>query len=81
MKGVEKSTQKITGRPRRTIHIDRETESLLQKDDALFDGTRRQEVYYELLKLGETVNIKRYQRQFTNLNRSVLDKRQEYRKK
>jgi len=43
------------GRSRRTIHIDRKTESLWQEDDALClvapEG-------YELLKPGETVNIK-----------------------
>lgn len=38
-------------------------------------------VYYELLKLGETVNTKRYQQQLINLNRSLLKKRPEYRKR
>ena len=38
-------------------------------------------VYYELLKLGETVNTKRYQQQLAELNRSLLEKRPEYRKK
>ena len=43
------------GRPKRTIHIDRKTESLWQKDDV------QCLVGPELLKSGETVNIKRYQ--------------------
>jgi len=38
-------------------------------------------VYYELLKLGETVNTKRYQQQLIDLNRSLLKKRPEYQKK
>ena len=32
-------------------------------------------VYYEILKPGETVNIKRYQQQLIDLNRSLLKKR------
>jgi len=32
---LESQTQKIMGRPRRTSHIDRKTESLWQEDDAL----------------------------------------------
>jgi len=32
---LESQAQEIMGRPRRTIHIDRKTESLWQKDDAL----------------------------------------------
>jgi len=35
-------------------------------------------VYYELLKPGEMVNIKRYQQQLIDLNRSLLKKRPEY---
>jgi len=70
------NSQKIMGRPRRTIHIDRKTESLWQENDALcLVGL---EVYYELLKPGETVNIKCYQQQLINLNRSLLKKRSEY---
>jgi len=38
-------------------------------------------VYYELLKPGETVNTKRYQRQLIDLNRSLLKKRLEYQKR
>ena len=38
-------------------------------------------VHYELLKPGETVNTKRYQQQFTDLNCSLLEKRSKYRKK
>ena len=37
-------------------------------------------VYYELLETEETVNTKRYQEQLTDLNRSLLEKRSEYRK-
>ena len=44
----------------------------------MFGGTRR--VYYELLKLGETVNTKRYQ-QLIDLNHSLLKKRPEYQKR
>jgi len=70
---------------RRTIHIDRKTESLWQEDDALCadallvgpEGC----VYYELLKPGETVNTKRYQQQLIDLNRSLLKKRPEYQKR
>ena len=36
-------------------------------------------VHYELLKPGETVNNKRYQQLLTELNRSLLEKRPEYR--
>jgi len=32
---LESQAQKSMGRPRRTIHIDRKTESLWQEDDAL----------------------------------------------
>ena len=54
----ESQAQKIMGKPRRTIHIDRKTESLWQEDDALCDVWRDYKgvVYYELLKPGETVN-------------------------
>ena len=38
-------------------------------------------VCYELLKPGEIVNTKRYQHQLTDLNRSLLEERPEYRKK
>ena len=38
-------------------------------------------VYYELLKPGETVKNKRYQQELTDLNRSPLEKRSEYRKR
>jgi len=76
---LESQAQKITSKPRRTIHIDRKTESLWQEDDALFSGTRR--VCYELLKPGETVNIKRYQQQLIDLIRSLLKKRPEYQKR
>ena len=55
-------------RPRRTIHIDREIESLWQKDD------QSHMVCYELLKPGETINTKRYQQQLTDLNRTLFEK-------
>ena len=59
------STKKIMDRPRRTIHIDRKTESLWQKDDALrLVGPEER----DLLKSGEIVNIKRYQHQLTDFN-------------
>ena len=38
-------------------------------------------VYYELLKPAETVNTKRYKQQLIDLNRSLLEKRPEYRKR
>jgi len=38
-------------------------------------------VYYESLKPSETVNTKRYQQQLIDLNRSLLEKRPEYRKR
>lgn len=37
-------------------------------------------IYYELLKPGETVNTERYQQQMIDLNRSILEKRPEYRR-
>ena len=52
--------KKIVGRPRRTIHIDRKTESLCQKHDAQYlvgpgvGGV----IYYVLFKPGETVYTK-----------------------
>ena len=55
----ESQAQKVMGRPRHTIHIDRKTESLWQEDDALW-WDQKDVVYYELLKPGKTVNIKRY---------------------
>jgi len=48
----------------------------------MFGGIKRVWlVYYELLKPGETVNTKRYQQQLIDLNRSLLEKRPEYRKR
>ena len=38
-------------------------------------------IYYELLKLGETVNTNRYQQQMIDLNRALQEKRQDYRRK
>ena len=65
--------QKIMGRSRRTIHIDRKTESFWQKDDPLcLVGP---EGYYKLSKSVETINTKRYQEHLTNLNRSLFWKR------
>jgi len=58
---LESQAQNIMGRPRRTIHIDRKTESLWQEDDALCLVGPEGVIYYELLKPGETVNIKHYQ--------------------
>ena len=60
--------QKIIGISKRTIHIDRKTESLWQKDSLCVWCDHRDVVYYELLKPGETVNTKRYQQQLTDLN-------------
>ena len=54
------------GRSKRTIHIDRETESLWQKDNVWWD--QRGVVYYKLLNSGETLSTKRYQQQLTDLN-------------
>ena len=56
----ESQAQKIMGRLRYIIHIDRKTESLWQEDDALC-LVGPEVVYYELLKPGETVNTKSYQ--------------------
>ena len=67
--------QKVNGKSARTIHIDRKTESLWQKDDALCLAGPGGEVYYKLLKPGETVNTKRYQQQLTDLNHSSLEKK------
>ena len=47
----------------------------------MFGGTKRGVVDYELLKPGETVYTKRYQQQLTDLNRSLLEERSEYRKR
>ena len=69
------------GRHRRSIHIDRKTESFWQKVDALFGGTRGALVYYELLKPAETVNTKRYQQQMTDWNLPLLKKRSDFRKR
>ena len=66
--------QKIMGKPSRTIHIDRTTESLCQKDDALCLVGSGGLVYYELLKPVETINTKRYQQQLTDLNRPLLER-------
>ena len=38
-------------------------------------------IYYELLKPGETVNTNRYQQQMINLNRSLQEKRPDYRRR
>ena len=61
-------------RPRRTIHIDHKTESLCRKTLSL-KGLE------ELLKPGETVNTKHNQQQLIDLNRSLPEKRLEYRKR
>ena len=78
-------------RPRRTLCIDRKTESLWQEDDALCLVGQKGVVYYELLKPGKTVNTKRLtkrstlipndQQQLIDLNRSLLKKRPEYQKR
>jgi len=52
---LESQAQNIMGRPRRTIHIDRKTESLWQEDDALCLVGPEGVIYYELLKPDETV--------------------------
>ena len=38
-------------------------------------------IYYELLKLGETVNMNRYQQQMIDLNRELQEKRPDYRRR
>ena len=38
-------------------------------------------IYYELLKLGETVNTERYRQQMINLNQALCEKRPEYQKR
>ncbi|GFU23888.1 mariner Mos1 transposase [Trichonephila clavipes] len=38
-------------------------------------------VYYELLKLGETVNTDLYKQQLLNLNDTILEKREQYKKR
>ena len=65
-------------RPRRTIHIVDKTESFWQKNDDLSSGGPEVRGLYELLKTRETVNIKRYQQQLADLNRSLLEERPEY---
>ena len=68
-------------RPRRTIHIDRKIESLWQEDDALcLVGLEECGLLYLLLIPGEMVNIKRYQQQLIDLNRSLLKKQPENQK-
>jgi len=53
------------GRPRRTIHIDRKTESLWQENALCLVGPER----CELLKPDETVNIK-----LSTIDRSTIDR-------
>ena len=55
-------------RPRRTIHIDRKTESLWQKEDASCLMGPRGVVCYEVLKPSEMVNSERYLQLLTDLN-------------
>jgi len=38
-------------------------------------------IYYELLKLGETVNTERYRQQMINLNQTLCENRPEYQKR
>ena len=38
-------------------------------------------IYYELLKLGETVNTNRYQQKMIDLNRALQEKRPDYRRR
>ncbi|GFV22725.1 mariner Mos1 transposase [Trichonephila clavipes] len=38
-------------------------------------------IYYELLKPGETVNTDRYKQQLLNLNDSILEKGEQYKKR
>ena len=70
-------------KPKRIIHIARKTESLWQKNDALclVGWVQWGVICYELLKPGETINTKHYQQQLTDLNRSLLEKRSEPRKR
>ena len=51
------------------------------RETVLFGGTRGAWYYYELLKPREPINTKCYQQQLTNLNRSLLEKWPEYRKR
>ena len=59
------------GRPRRTIHIDRKTESFRQKDDALC----------LVRAVKARLNTKRYQQQLTDLNHFFPENRTEIPKK
>ncbi|GFU54181.1 mariner Mos1 transposase [Trichonephila clavipes] len=38
-------------------------------------------IYYELLKLGETMNTDSYKQQLLNLNVTILEKREQYKKR
>ena len=73
--------QRVMDRPRPSIHIDRKTESLCQKYDALCLAGPEGRGVFELLKPGETVNNKHYQQQLINLNHFLLEKRAEYRRR
>ena len=71
----ELQAQQIMNWPRRTIHTDRKTESLWQKDDALSLMKPEGRGLLWCAKLWETVNTKRYQQQLTDLNRFLLEKK------
>ena len=45
------------------------------------DWDQKGVIYYELLKPGGTVNTNRYQQQMINLNRSLQEKRPDYRRR
>ena len=59
----------------------RKIELLWQKDDAPCLVGPESVFYYELLIRGETFITKRYQQQLTDLNRFLLDKSPEYRRR
>jgi len=65
------------GNSRRTINIDCKAKSLWTEDNALWDlwWDQKDLIYYELLKLDETVNTERYRQQMRNLNQALYEKR------
>ena len=71
------------GNFRRTIDINCKAKSLWTEDNVLFCVWWDQKgvIYYELLKLGETVNTERYRQQMINLNQALCEKRPEYQKR
>ena len=74
----ESQVQKIVDEPGCTVHIDRETESIWQKDDPLCLVEQEGRGILWAAKTWKTVNTKRYQQQLTDLNRYLLEKRLEH---